>query len=89
MKGQLWFTGAVGFEAARQVSLLPPGHRSSRIHGHSFLARARAKLPEGWASFPGDEVQSLRREITKCVAPLDYQDLNKHLNQPTDENLAR
>ena len=28
MNGQLWFTGAVGFEAARQVSLLPPGHRS-------------------------------------------------------------
>ena len=89
MSEQLLYAAAATFEAARNVSLLPEGHRSRRKHGHSFLAEVRCALPEGWASFPGAEVDQLREQLTTVVAPLDYNDLNGQIEQPTDENLAR
>jgi 6-pyruvoyltetrahydropterin/6-carboxytetrahydropterin synthase len=89
MTEQLLFAAAAPFESARQVTCLPEGHRSRRIHGHSFLARVRAKLPVGWAHFPGGEVDKLHRELTRCIAPLDYRLLNELLEQPSDENLSR
>jgi 6-pyruvoyltetrahydropterin/6-carboxytetrahydropterin synthase len=85
----LLFAAAAGFESARQVTLLPEGHRSRRVHGHSFLARVRTRLPQGWASFSGGEVGDLQQHLARCVAPLDYRLLNEVLEQPTDENLAR
>lgn len=78
-----------GFEAARQVEALPEGHRSRRLHGHSFLAKVRCALPEGWARFPGGEVDRLRSELEARIAKLDYRHLNEQLICPTDENLAR
>ena len=89
MTEHLWYAAAVGFEAARQVTLLPEGHRSRRLHGHSFVAKVRAELPEGWAAFPGGEVPAFKERLARCIAPLDYRELNKELLQPTDENLAR
>jgi 6-pyruvoyltetrahydropterin/6-carboxytetrahydropterin synthase len=89
MAEQLLFAAAVPFEAARQVMLLPAGHRSRRLHGHSFLAKIRAELPVGWASFQGAEVDQLREVLERAVAPLDYNALHTILEQPTDENLAR
>ena len=89
MKEQLFYAAAAGFEGARRVELFPKGHRSRRLHGHSFLAKVRVALPKAWASFPGDEVGGLHDLLQKAVAPLDYDFLNKHLNLPTDENLAR
>jgi 6-pyruvoyltetrahydropterin/6-carboxytetrahydropterin synthase len=89
MSEQLLYTAAVNFEAARRVSLLPEGHRSRRFHGHSFLAEVRCALPDGWASFQGGEVEELRGRLTAVISPLDYNDLNGELDQPTDENLAR
>lgn len=89
MSPSLLFAASAGFEAARQVQVLPPGHRSRRLHGHSFLARVRCALPSGWADFPGGEVDRLRRELQAAVSTLDYQYLNEQLAQPTDENLAR
>ncbi len=83
------FTAAAGFEAARHVPVLPDGHRSRRLHGHSFLAQVRCALPEGWADFPGGEVQRLRSLLQQRIAQLDYRLLNDQLAQPTDENLAR
>jgi 6-pyruvoyltetrahydropterin/6-carboxytetrahydropterin synthase len=89
MKETLLFAVATPFESARKVTLLPEGHRSRRLHGHSFLAKVRIEIPPGWASFPGGEVGQLQDCLQRCVAPLDYQLLNDHLEQPTDENLAR
>ena len=89
MPEQLLFAAAAPFEAARNVTLLPQGHRSRRLHGHSFLAKVRVALPTHWASFPGGEVDALRERLKQCIAPLDYQLLNDQLEQPTDENLAR
>ncbi len=89
MADQLLYTAAASFEAARCVLILPEGHRSRRLHGHSFLAEVRCALPEGWASFPGGEVEGLREKLISTIAPLDYNKLNNELEQPTDENLAR
>lgn len=89
MAERLLIAAAAVFEAARQVALLPEDHRSARLHGHSFLARVRAEIPAGWASFPGGEVDELSERLRQAVAPLDYRLLNDHLPHPTDENLAR
>lgn len=86
---KLLYTSAVNFEAARCVTLLPEGHRSRRMHGHSFLARIRATIPTGLALFPGAEVTELRQLLSTAVLPLDYQSLNDRLIQPTDVNVAR
>jgi 6-pyruvoyltetrahydropterin/6-carboxytetrahydropterin synthase len=89
MTERLFHLAAAPFEAARRVSILPEGHRSRRLHGHSFLARVRAELSAGWAPFPGGETGALTEALRRCVAVLDYGDLNEHLPVPTDENLAR
>lgn len=89
MTDRLLFTAAAGFESARQVLLLPEGHRSRRLHGHGFLAKVRANLPKGWATFPGAEVGDLKQALNLAVEPLDYRHLNETLEVPTDENLAR
>lgn len=89
MTEKLLYTSAAHFEAARCVTLLPEGHRSRRMHGHSFLARIRATLPGGLSLFPGAEVTELRQLLSNAVSPLDYQFLNDSLSQPTDVNVAR
>lgn len=89
MKERLLHTAAIPFESARHVDILPEAHRSRRLHGHSFLARLRAELPNGWAPFPGAETDSLAEQLGRCVGSLDYDLLNNHLAVPTDENLAR
>ncbi len=83
------FAASAGFEAARHVDILPVGHRSRRLHGHSFLASVRCSLPAGWAKFPGGEVDRLRTTLETRIAQLDYRLLNEQVQQPTDENLAR
>jgi 6-pyruvoyltetrahydropterin/6-carboxytetrahydropterin synthase len=85
----LLYTAATNFESARQVSVLPEGHKARNLHGHSFLAKVRCELPPKWASFQGAEVEELFAKLKTIVAPLDYSDLNKTLPEPTDENLAR
>ena len=89
MKGQLYYVSGLPFEAARQVSVLPDGHRAKKLHGHSFFVRVRAQLPDEWASFMGAEVTDLRDAVATVVDQLDYSLLNDHLAAPTDENLAR
>lgn len=89
MSAPLHYLATAPFEAARQVAILPAGHRSRRLHGHSFLARVRAALPSGWAPFPGGEGGALASALTTAVADLDYRYLNDQLPVPTDENLAR
>ncbi|MCV2350346.1 6-pyruvoyl trahydropterin synthase family protein [Paucibacter sp. Y2R2-4] len=83
------YSASCGFESACQISALPEGHRSRGLHGHSYFATIRAHLPEGWAPFPGAEVEELRRRLEACVAPLDHALLNASITEPTDENIAR
>lgn len=78
-----------GFEAARQVAILPEGHRSSRLHGHSFSATVFAEMGKAAVEFAGGEVGTLTARLEQCIAPLNYSLLNDRLKVPTDENLAR
>lgn len=86
---RLLYCAAVGFEAARSVDILPVGHRSRRLHGHSFVAKVRAALSTEAMRFPGAQVGVLKHLLNSCVAPLDYEVLNAHISIPTDENIAR
>lgn len=89
MSETLLFCASRGFEAARRVTLLPEGHRSRGLHGHSFRTDVRATLAPRWAAFPGAEVGDLEARLASALAPLDYSDLCRSIEQPTDENLAR
>jgi 6-pyruvoyltetrahydropterin/6-carboxytetrahydropterin synthase len=82
-------SAGAGFEAACHIPALPEGHRSRRLHGHSYFAQARCALPGGWAPFAGGEVSTLRERLAAACAPLDHALLNEQLANPTDENLAR
>lgn len=86
---QVFTSAAAAFEAARQVSALPQGHRSRGLHGHSFLATVRATDGGAWEEFPGSASWTLNNLLSKCVEPLDYKYLGTVLEQPTDENIAR
>jgi 6-pyruvoyltetrahydropterin/6-carboxytetrahydropterin synthase len=77
------------FEAARQVGMLPAGHRCRNLHGHGFIATAYATVPAEWATYPGGEVSALQRRVDHCAGLLNYSLLNEKLPQPTDENIAR
>jgi 6-pyruvoyltetrahydropterin/6-carboxytetrahydropterin synthase len=89
MKEQLLYSAAATFESACQLRILAQDHPSYRLHGHSFIARLRARLPEDWAGFSGAEVDALQHRLQRCVAVLDYDLLNNHLAVPSDENLTR
>lgn len=89
MTSRTLFAASAGFEAARHVDILPVGHRSRRLHGHSFLAKVRCDLPQAWARFAGGEVERLRESLMAGIAKLDYRLLNEQVPLPTDENLAR
>ncbi len=89
MNENLLYTATAGFEAARQLSDLDPANPALRLHGHSFQARIRAALPAGWRSFPGGEADALKAHFQACLQPLDYEFLNHHLPNPSDERLVR
>lgn len=89
MSDELIYTASASFEAARKVLALPEGHRARRLHGHSFVAKVRAREVHAAVPFPGGEVGALKTELERVVAPLDYRLLNELLEEPTDENLAR
>lgn len=88
-KGIVCYLAAVPFEAARQVPILPSGHRSRYLHGHSFLAKTRVHEAGLKTAFPGGEVDSLAAEFKHLVSPLDYSYLNETIDVPTDENIVR
>jgi len=79
------------FDAAHRLPNLPPEHRCSRLHGHTF--RAVIHLESG----VGEETGWVRdfREMKKLCQPfideLDHSYLNDipGLDNPTSENIAR
>jgi len=89
MTQSLLFLASAPFEAARRLPGLAAGAPEGRLHGHGFVARARAALAPGAASFPGAESDDLAEALRAVVAPLDYADLNTRLEAPGDAALAR
>jgi len=90
MTAREYVVAVAPFEAARSVPILGKRNPARRLHGHSFLAKVRARLDGScWAQFPGDEPAFLKQRTTQCVAPLNYAHLNDQMGIPTDENIAR
>jgi 6-pyruvoyltetrahydropterin/6-carboxytetrahydropterin synthase len=89
MKPLLLTVATGNFESARHVDVLPEGHRCRGLHGHSFQASVFAEVAENWAPFPGGEVSALRQRMEQVLEPLNYVHLNRLIEQPTDENIAR
>ena len=89
MNPKTTFIVTAPFEAARHVDVLPQGHRSRNMHGHSFLASVHCTMPEGFATYPGGEIDTIKARLETQIKKLDYSLLNEHINVPTDENIAR
>lgn len=89
MPEHLSYLASTTIEAARAVDILPDGHRSKGVHGHSFGVRLRTQLPDNCAAYLGGDVQVLEQALAQAVAPLDYSFLNDQITVPTDENVGR
>ncbi len=75
------------FEAARQLAFRPD-HRTYGTHGHSFLACVECDPAHLPAEFPGQHVSLLKQRLDQAIARLDYTELNRHLANPGDAQLA-
>ena len=79
------------FEAAHRLPNVPPEHKCSRLHGHSFVVKisVQGEVGEesGWVMDFGDIKTAFRPVLER----LDHYYLNdiSGLENPTSENLAR
>lgn len=78
------------FAAAHHLSGLPPGHKCTRVHGHSYTVEVVVVADE--LSGPGfvTDFGDLTPLGSYIADRLDHQDLNQVLAvEPTSERLAR
>ncbi len=79
------------FEAAHRLPNLPPEHKCSRLHGHSFRVTVHVEGPlmpnEGWVM----DFADLKRIFQPLYDRLDHYYLNEieGLENPTSEVLAQ
>jgi 6-pyruvoyltetrahydropterin/6-carboxytetrahydropterin synthase len=78
------------FEAAHRLPSLPPEHKCSRLHGHSFRVRVCVAGPvderTGWVMDFGD----IKAACKPVIDELDHRYLNEipGLENPTSERIA-
>jgi 6-pyruvoyltetrahydropterin/6-carboxytetrahydropterin synthase len=79
------------FEAAHRLTNVPPGHKCSRLHGHSFRAEVHVSGPVGEESGWVMDFQEIKDAFAPLHCQLDHHYLNEvdGLANPTSENLAR
>lgn len=70
MTNRITFVATAPFEAARHVDVLPEHHRSRRLHGHSFLATIRCCPPNGFAPYPGGEIDVIKSRLQAQIKNL-------------------
>ena len=79
------------FEAAHRLPNVPPDHKCSRLHGHSFLVTIRVDgmVDEsvGWVV----DFALISKAMRPIIDQLDHQYLNEipGLDNPTSENIAK
>jgi len=79
------------FDAAHYLSLVPPGHKCARMHGHSFRVevhiRGNADPRTGWVM----DFSDIAAAFEPILNQLDHKNLNAiaGLENPTSENLCR
>ncbi len=78
------------FEAAHRLPALPPGHKCSRLHGHSYrvdvFVGGDLRAEEGWIM----DFEEVKAAFSPVVEQLDHHYLNEiaGLENPTCELLA-
>ncbi|WP_263358818.1 6-carboxytetrahydropterin synthase QueD [Acidicapsa ligni] len=78
-------------EAAHRLPNVPPGHKCSRLHGHSFRIEIYVQGPVdpqlGWVM----DFSDIKEAFKPVEDRLDHHYLNEieGLENPTSENLAR
>ncbi|HEY0095038.1 MAG TPA: 6-carboxytetrahydropterin synthase QueD [Archangium sp.] len=79
------------FEAAHRLPNVPPGHKCSRLHGHSYRVTLHVQGPVGGDSGWVMDFADLTEAFKPLHAQLDHYYLNEieGLSNPTSENLAR
>jgi 6-pyruvoyltetrahydropterin/6-carboxytetrahydropterin synthase len=78
------------FEAAHRLPKVPPGHKCSRLHGHSYRVRVHiegAVDDTGWVR----DFDDITCAVKPVIDRLDHYYLNEieGLDNPTSELLAR
>jgi 6-pyruvoyltetrahydropterin/6-carboxytetrahydropterin synthase len=79
------------FEAAHRLPNLPPNHKCSRLHGHSFLVTVHVTGPmipkQDWVI----DFADIKQVVKPLIDRLDHYYLNdiEGLENPTSEVLAR
>lgn len=79
------------FEAAHRLPNVPPDHKCSRLHGHSFRAeihvRGAVDPHTGWVM----DFADIKEAFAPILHRLDHYYLNEieGLENPTSENIAR
>ncbi|WP_081426361.1 6-carboxytetrahydropterin synthase QueD [Sorangium sp. So ce291] len=79
------------FEAAHRLPNVPPGHKCSRLHGHSFRCevhvRGDVERETGWVL----DFADIKAAFEPAHKVLDHNFLNEieGLSNPTSENLAK
>jgi 6-pyruvoyltetrahydropterin/6-carboxytetrahydropterin synthase len=78
-------------EAAHRLPNLPPEHKCSRLHGHSFRVGVHVEGSVGERSGWVMDFADIARAFEPLHAELDHRYLNEipGLENPTSENLAR
>lgn len=79
------------FEAAHRLPNLPPEHKCSRLHGHSFRARVFVAGPLGETSGWVMDFADVKAACGPVFEALDHRYLNDvpGLENPTSEVIAR
>jgi len=81
----LYYLVSSQFEAASQITSLPKSHPASRLHGHSYQVSLRIK-DDNQAPL---DINQESQHLNDIVKQVNYSFLNDHIDNPTDENIAR
>ena len=78
-------------EAAHRLPNVPPGHKCSRLHGHSFRVGLHVSGPIGDESGWVMDFADMKHAFRPLYDQLDHNYLNDidGLSNPTSENLAK
>ncbi len=79
------------FEAAHRLPNVPPGHKCSRLHGHSYRVEVHVRGPIGPTSGWVMDFADIRDAVEPLRLKLDHYYLNEieGLENPTSEVLAK
>lgn len=88
MRTEIW--KEFGFEAAHRLPKVEPGHKCSRLHGHSFRLRVHVEGEVGEESGWVRDFADLAEAVAPLLEALDHRYLNEveGLDNPTSEVLA-